>query len=111
MGLTAIDVDNDGWIDLAAIVEDQHGTRLRVFRNLGPRGFEDISDSLGVATLDLTGARSLIAADVDGDGAADLVIARGNAAPMVLRNVGGSRNHSLRLTLIGLADKKLGLGT
>jgi hypothetical protein len=102
--LTAIDIDNDGWIDLAAIVEDGRGTRLRVFRNLGPRGFKDVSDSLGLAILDLTGARSVLAADVDGDGAADLVIARGNAAPTVLRNMGGGRNHSLRITLTGLAD-------
>lgn len=110
-GLAAIDVDNDGWIDLAAIVEDSHGTRLRVFRNLGSRGYQDVSNSLGLSKLDLTGARSLLAADVDADGAADLVIARGNAAPMVLRNVGGSRNHSLRFTLTGIADNKLGLGT
>jgi tetratricopeptide (TPR) repeat protein len=110
-GLTAIDIDNDGWIDLAAIVEDAHGTRLRVFRNLGSRGFENVTDSLGLSNLDLTGARSLLAADMDGDGAADLVIARGNAAPLILRNVGGSKNHSLRITLTGLADNKLGLGT
>ena len=110
-GLTAIDIDNDGWIDLAAIVEDSHGTRLRVFRNLGSRGFEDVTDSLGLSKLDLTGARSLLAADMDGDGAADLMIARGNAAPLVLRNVGGSKNHSLRITLTGLADNKMGLGT
>ena len=110
-GLTAIDIDNDGWIDLAAIVEEARGTRLRVFRNLGPRGFEDVTDSLGLSALDLTGARSLFAADLDGDGAADLVIARGNAAPVILRNVGGSRNHSLRISLTGLADNKQGLGT
>jgi tetratricopeptide (TPR) repeat protein len=110
-GLTAVDIDNDGWIDLAAIVEDSHGTRLRVFRNLGSRGFEDVTDSLGLSKLDLTSARSLLAADMDGDGAADLVIARGNAAPLILRNVGGSKNHSLRITLTGLADNKMGLGT
>ncbi|WP_254063903.1 FG-GAP-like repeat-containing protein [Granulicella sp. S190] len=110
-GLTSIDIDNDGWIDLAALVEDSHGTHLRVFRNLGARGFEDVTDLLGLSKLDLTGTRSLLAADVDGDGAADLVVARGNAAPLVLRNVGGSKNHSLRITLTGLADNKLGLGT
>ena len=110
-GQTAIDIDNDGWIDLAAIVEDAHSTRLRVFRNLGSRGFEDVTAALGLSNLDLSGARSLLAADVDGDGAADLVVARGNAAPLILRNVGGSKNHSLRITLTGLADNKMGLGT
>jgi hypothetical protein len=114
-GLTAIDIDNDGWIDLAAIVEDGRGTRLRVFRNLGTgaggTGFEDVTDQLGVGQIDLAGARSLIAADMNGDGAADLVVARGNAAPLVLLNVGGNKNHSLRLTLTGLADNKTGLGT
>ena len=110
-GLTAIDIDNDGWIDLAAIVEGSHGTRVFVFRNLGSRGFEDVTDSLGLSNLDLTGARSLLAADMYGDGAAGLVIVRGNEAPLVLRNVGGNKNHSLRITLAGLADNKTGLGT
>jgi tetratricopeptide (TPR) repeat protein len=110
-GLTAIDIDNDGWIDLAAIVQDAHGTRLRVFRNLGPRGFEDVTAALGLSNLDLTGARSLFAADIDEDGAADLVVARGNETPLILRNVGGSKNHSLRITLTGRADNKLALGT
>ena len=110
-GLTAIDIDNDGWIDLAAIVKDPRGTHLQVFRNCGARGFEDVSASLGLQNLDLTGAQSLVAADVDDDGAADLVIARGNLPPLVLRNLGGSRNHSLRLRLTGMADNKLGIGT
>ena len=110
-GLAAIDIDNDGWIDLAAIVEDAGGTRLHVFRNLGKRGFEDVTGSLGLGQIDLAGARSLIATDINGDGAADLIVARGNAAPLVLLNIGGNRNHSLRLTLTGLADNKPGLGT
>ena len=110
-GLAAIDIDNDGWIDLAAIVKGPHGTRLRVLRNCGARGFEDVSASLGLADLDLTGAQSLIVADVNDDGAADLVVARGNRPPLVLTDVGGSRNHSLRLRLTGMADNKQGLGT
>ena len=39
-GLTPIDFDNDGWIDLAALVETAHGTRMRVLRNRGPAGLK-----------------------------------------------------------------------
>ncbi len=90
-GLTPIDFDNDGWIDLAVIVETSHGARLRVLRNCGSRGFEDVTDALKLAKLDVSGAKSLIAADVDGDGAPDLIVARGNQPPLVLHNVGGNR--------------------
>ncbi len=110
-GLTAIDFDNDGWIDLAAIVQTSQGARLRIFRNLGDKGFADVSESLGMTAVGVAGARTLIASDVDGDGAADLIIPRGNAMPLVLHNVGGNRNHSLRIDLTGLADNKLALGT
>ena len=110
-GLTPIDFDNDGWIDLAVIVETSRGARLRVFRNCGSRGFEDVTDALKLAKLDVSGAKSLIAADVDGDGAPDLIVARGNQPPLVLHNVGGNRNHSLRIALTGLADNKLAIGT
>ena len=110
-GLTPIDFDNDGWIDLAVIVQTPHGARVRVLRNCGARGFEDVSAALKLSDVDVSGAKSLMAADVDGDGAADLIVARGAAAPLVLRNVGGSRNHSLQIALTGLADNKLALGT
>ena len=46
-GLTTLDVDNDGWIDLAVLAADGKGTHVRVFRNLGPQGFADVSASLG----------------------------------------------------------------
>ncbi len=110
-GVAALDLDNDGRVDLAVLVEESQGTRLRVLRNLGPQGFEDVSEAVGVSRMDFSGARCLLAADVDGDGAADLVVARGNDAPVILRNVGGSRHHSLRIMLTGLADNKMALGT
>jgi tetratricopeptide (TPR) repeat protein len=110
-GLTPIDFDNDGWIDLAVIVDTPRGGRLRVYRNCGPEGFKDVTKLLGLTNVDVSGAKSLIAADVDGDGASDLIVARGSRAPLVLRNVGGNRNHSVRIRLTGLADNKLALGT
>ncbi len=84
---------------------------MRVLRNRGPAGFEDVTHALKLADVDLSGAKSLMVADVDGDGAPDLIVARGSAAPLVLRNIGGNHNHSLHIALTGLADNKLALGT
>ena len=110
-GVTPIDFDNDGWIDLAVLVETDAGVRLRLLRNCGSAGFQDVSAALGVEELDLNGARSLIAADLLNNGAADLIANRVDAPPLVLRNVGGNKNHSLRIVLTGLADNKSALGT
>ncbi len=52
-GVTAIDFDNDGWIDLAVVLETAHGPELRVLRNLGEQGFEDVSAKLGLDKIKL----------------------------------------------------------
>jgi|HubBroStandDraft_6_1064221.scaffolds.fasta_scaffold03158_4 tetratricopeptide (TPR) repeat protein len=110
-GITAIDFDNDGWIDLAAVVETPKGTEVRMFRNKGAQGFEDVSASLGLDKLKLHDPRALIAADLDNDLAADLVVTQLGGDPVVLHNQGGNKNHALRIDLKGLADNKTGLGT
>ena len=110
-GLTAVDFDNDGWIDLAVILETESGSELHLFRNEGPRGFEDVSESVGLRKLKLTNARSVLATDVDGDGDADLFVTQLGQSPIWLRNDGGNRNHSLRIALAGLADNASALGT
>ena len=109
-GLTPVDIDNDGWIDLAAIVDTRAGPRVRVFRNRGDGSFEDVSHALGLDSLHLREPRGLIAADVAGDGAADLIVIQRHAPPLLLRNVGANRNHFVRLDLTGLADNKTALG-
>ena len=111
LGVTPIDIDNDGWIDLAVIVETERGAELRVLRNRGADGFEDVSKAVGADKLKLTNPRSVIAVDVDGDGAADLLVTQLNRPPVVLHNVGGNRNHSMRLAFTGLADNKTAIGT
>jgi tetratricopeptide (TPR) repeat protein len=107
-GLTAVDIDNDGWIDLAAIVETKAGPQVRVFRNRGDGSFEDVSHALGLDSVKLTAPRGLIA--VEDNGAADLIVTQLNAPPVLLRNVGGNKNHSVRLDLTGFADNKTALG-
>ena len=109
-GLTPIDIDNDGWIDLAAIVETAAGPRLRVFRNRGDGAFEDVSRALGLDSLALRAPRGLIAADLDGDGATDLIVTQQNAPPVLLRSIGANKNRFARLDLTGFADNKTSLG-
>jgi tetratricopeptide (TPR) repeat protein len=109
-GLTPIDIDNDGWIDLAAIVETTTGPQLRVLRNRGDGTLEDVSHALGLDEIKLKAPRGLIATDVDGDATPDLIVTQLNAPPVLLRNVGGNKNHSVRLDLTGLVDNKTALG-
>jgi tetratricopeptide (TPR) repeat protein len=108
-GLTAVDIDNDGWIDLAMLVETRNGARLRVLRNLGDGGFEDVSAQLGLDRLPLRSPSGLMAADL-GDGGPDLIVTQENAAPILLRNASTGSNHFVRIDLAGLADNKTGLG-
>jgi tetratricopeptide (TPR) repeat protein len=108
-GVTPIDIDNDGWIDLAAIVETKAGPQVRVFRNRGDGSFEDVSHALGLDAVKLTAPRGLIATEVDGKGAASLIVTQLNAPPVLLRNL-GNKNHSVRLDLTGFADNKTALG-
>ncbi len=110
-GVMPVDIDNDGWIDLAAVVETKAGSQVRVLRNRGDGSFEDVSPTLGLDKVTLTAARGLIAADVEGEGAADLIVTQLNAPPVLLRNEGGNKNHSVRLDLTGLADNKTAIGS
>ena len=110
-GIAAIDFDNDGWLDLTAAVETARGPEVRVLRNLGDQGFEDVSAKLGLDKIKLRDPRALIAADVDNNNDSDLVVSQLHDPPLVLRNEGGNRNHALRIGLKGLADNKTGLGT
>jgi len=107
-GLTAVDIDNDGWIDLAAVLETKAGPCVKVFRNRGDGTFEDVSVALGLDKVKLTAPRGLIA--VEDNGAADLIVTQLNAPPVLLRNVGGNKNHSVRLDLTGFADNKTAIG-
>jgi len=109
-GVTPVDIDNDGWIDLAAIVETKAGPQVRVLRNRGDGSFEDVSHALGLDSVKFVAPRGLIAGDFTGSGAADLIVTQLNAPPVLLRNVGGNKNHSVRLDLTGFADNKTAIG-
>jgi tetratricopeptide (TPR) repeat protein len=109
-GIAAFDYDNDGWLDLVAVGERDGKGEIRLFRNLGNGKFEDASEATGLPGIPLNQPRALITADYDGDGDTDLLITQNGGPPVLLRNDGGNRNHSLRIALKGLADNKSGIG-
>jgi tetratricopeptide (TPR) repeat protein len=111
-GVAAIDYDNDGWVDLVAVGETADGRgEVRLFRNLGPEGFKDVTADVGLDKIVLKDPRAIITGDFDGDGATDLLITQNHGPVVLLRNEGGNKNHWLRLNLKGLADNKSAIGT
>jgi Tfp pilus assembly protein PilF len=111
-GVAAIDYDNDGWVDLVAVGETKDGKcEVRLFRNLGPDGFKDVTADVGLDKINLKDPRAVIVGDYDNDGATDLLITQNHGPAVLLRNEGGNQNHWLRLNLKGLADNKSAIGT
>jgi Flp pilus assembly protein TadD len=111
-GIAAFDYDNDGWVDLAAVGETKDGRgEVRLFRNLGPDGWKDVTADVGLDKIQLKEPRAIIAGDYDNDGAVDLLITQNHGPAVLLHNEGGNKNNSLRLALKGLNDNKSAIGT
>jgi Flp pilus assembly protein TadD len=101
-GVLLLDYDNDGWLDIIA-----YGNGIRVWRNLGKAGFEDVTSSLG---LDKVGqVDSIAAADFDGDCDTDLVLSSSTGLQF-WRNEGGNANRQIKLLLVGNRSNPSALG-
>jgi tetratricopeptide (TPR) repeat protein len=110
--VAAIDYDNDGWIDLVAVGATKEGNgEVRLFRNLGPDGWKDVTVETGLDKIQLKEPRAIITGDYDNDGAVDLLITQNHGPAVLLHNEGGNKNNSLRLALKGLNDNKSAIGT
>jgi len=111
-GVAAFDYDNDGWVDLVAVGETKDGKgEIRLFRNLGPDGFKDVSTDVGLDKIHLESPRAIITGDYDNDGTTDLLITQNHGPAVLLRNEGANKNHWLKLSLKGLNDNKSAIGT
>jgi len=111
-GVAALDYDNDGWVDLVAVGETKEGKgEVRLFRNLGPDGWKDVTSDVGLDKIELKSPRAIITGDYDNDGATDLLITQNHGPAILLRNEGGNKNNYLRLELKGLNDNKSAIGT
>jgi cytochrome c-type biogenesis protein CcmH/NrfG len=110
-GLAALDYDNDGWLDLVAAGESSGGGELRLLRNLGRKGWSDVTKDVHLDAIKLNQPRAIAVADIDGNGDADLVVTQLGGAPVVLRNEGGNQHSWMSIDLKALNDNKSGIGT
>ena len=111
-GIAAFDYDNDGWVDLVAVGETKEGKgEIKLFRNLGPDGWKDVTTDVGLDKIQLKDPRAIITGDYDNDGATDLLITQNHGPAVLLKNEGGNKNNWLRLALKGLNSNKSAIGT
>jgi len=110
-GIAALDYDNDGWLDLIAAGESSNGAELRLLRNLGSKGWGDVTKDVHLDGVKLKQPRAIAVADIDGNGNTDLVVTQLGGAPIILRNEGGNHNNWMSIDLKALNDNKSGIGT
>ncbi len=99
-GVTAGDVDGDGWVDL--FLAHREGASA-LYRNLGGWRFTNITAAAGVACTNMTACGALLA-DITGDGALDLMVSSFGGPHAFL--VGDGKGHFTDATArAGIASK------
>ena len=120
-GCFFFDYDNDGWPDI--FVADGHieneieRVQKRVsyaepphlFRNLGSGRFQEVTGQMGTAFASPKVARGAAYADIDNDGALDVLVTTNGGRPWLFHNEGGT-NHSVRVKLVGTKSNRDGIG-
>ena len=120
-GCFFFDYDNDGWPDI--FVADGHieneieRVQKRVsyaepphlFRNLGGGKFQEVTQTLGPVFASPKVARGAAYADIDNDGALDVLLTTNGGRAYLFHNEGGI-NQSLRVKLKGTKSNRDGIG-
>jgi hypothetical protein len=120
-GCFFFDYDNDGWPDIFVAdghIEDaiervqkrvSYAEPPHVFRNLSAGQFQEVTNSLGAAFASPKVARGAAYADIDNDGALDVLLTTNGGPAYLFHNEGGT-NHSLRVKLLGTKSNRDGIG-
>jgi hypothetical protein len=120
-GCFFFDYDNDGWPDIFVSdghIEDQiekvqkrvsYAEPPHVFRNLGGGKFVEATQSLGGVFAAPKVGRAAAYADIDNDGALDVLMTTNGGHAYLFHNEGVT-NHSLRIKLVGTKSNRDGIG-
>ncbi|MGH9453214.1 MAG: CRTAC1 family protein [Terriglobia bacterium] len=121
-GTRFLDYDNDGARDIVMAnghildniqlfhADTRYAEPKLMFRNTGRGVFENVSGKLGRALQLPRVSRGVAVGDFDNDGDLDILVSNNGAAPQLLRNDGGNRNHWLQIFLIGTKSNRDGVG-
>jgi hypothetical protein len=80
-----------------------------LFRNLGAGKFQEATAQMGAAFASPKVARGAAYADIDNDGALDVLVTTNGGRAWLFHNEGGT-NHSLRVKLMGTKSNRDGIG-
>ena len=121
-GVGFVDFENSGLLDLFVAnghiypEVDTHGlgTRYRqrkqVFRNLGNKRFQEITDQVGGGVLLERSSRGAAFGDYDNDGDIDVLVVNLDDRPTLLRNDTAAANHWVTLQLAGAKSNRDAIG-
>jgi enediyne biosynthesis protein E4 len=121
-GCFFFDYDNDGWPDIFVAdghIESQiekvqkrvsYAEPPHLFRNLGGGKFVEVTPSLGSGFASPKVARGAAYADIDNDGALDVLVTT-NGGRAYLFHSEGVTNRSLRIKLLGTKSNRDGIGS
>ncbi|HEX4137863.1 MAG TPA: CRTAC1 family protein [Bryobacteraceae bacterium] len=121
-GVFFFDYDLDGYPDILTAnghIEEEIGRvqpRIHyrepplLFRNLGGKKFENMSNKVGQSFTQPMVGRGAIYGDYDHDGDLDVLITSNAGPAHLFRNDGGNRNHWLSVRTVGTKSNRDGIG-
>src|SRR4051794_39007841 len=121
-GVGFVDFENSGLLDLFVAnghiypEVDTHGLgtkyrqRKQVFRNLGNKRFQEITDQAGGGVLLERSSRGAAFGDYDNDGDVDVLVVNLDDRPSLLRNDTPAVNHWVTLQLVGAKSNRDAIG-